>query len=47
MYIYLRWTEDMEYASAVANKLNVPLEAIPMQKEYFELVTNEAIREVI
>lgn len=40
------WEEDLAYVRAVTDKLGVPLEIVPLQKEYWEKVVAEAIREV-
>ncbi|MGB4833709.1 MAG: tRNA 2-thiouridine(34) synthase MnmA [Candidatus Moraniibacteriota bacterium] len=40
------WEEDLAYVRAVAEKLGVSLEIVPLQKEYWEYVVAEAIREV-
>jgi tRNA-specific 2-thiouridylase len=40
------WEEDLEYVRAVTKQLGVPLEIIPLQKEYWERVVTEAINEV-
>ena len=39
------WEEDWEYASAVARQCGVPLEAVSMQKEYFEQVVGHTVAE--
>lgn len=40
------WEEDLAHVRAVANQLGVPIEVVPLQKEYWERVVAEAIREV-
>ncbi|MFA9262582.1 MAG: tRNA 2-thiouridine(34) synthase MnmA [Undibacterium sp.] len=40
------WEEDLAYVRSVTKQLGVPLEIIPLQKEYWEHVVAEAIREV-
>lgn len=40
------WEEDLAYVRAVTEKLGVPLEIVPLQKEYWERVVAEAISEV-
>ena len=40
------WEEDLAYVRAVTEKLGVPLEIVPLQKEYWEKVVKEAINEV-
>ena len=40
------WEEDLAVVRAVTTKLSVPLEVVPLQKEYWERVVAEAIREV-
>lgn len=40
------WEEDLAYVRAVTKQLGVPLEIIPLQKEYWERVVVEAIQEV-
>jgi tRNA-specific 2-thiouridylase len=40
------WEEDLAYVRAVTEKLGVPLEIVPLQKEYWEYVVAEALREV-
>ncbi len=40
------WEEDLSYARAVCEKLNVPLEVIPLQKEYRDRVIAYTIAEV-
>lgn len=40
------WEEDLAYVRAVTNQLAVPLEIVPLQKEYWERVVAEAINEV-
>lgn len=32
------WEEDWAYAEAVCRQANVPLEAVPLQKEYWDQV---------
>ena len=39
------WEEDWDYASKVASHCNVPLEAISMQREYFDLVVGHTVVE--
>lgn len=40
------WEEDLEYVRGVTEKLNVPLEIVPFQKEYWERVVAYTIDEV-
>lgn len=40
------WEEDLAYVRAVTAKLDVPLEVVPLQKEYWERVVKTAIDEV-
>jgi len=40
------WQTDLRYARAVCGQLDVPLEIIPLQSEYFDLVVEHAIREL-
>jgi tRNA-specific 2-thiouridylase len=40
------WEEDLSYARAVCEQIDVPLEIIPLQKEYFEEVVSYTIAEV-
>ncbi len=40
------WQEDLAYAQAVCDQLNVPLHVIPLQKEYWERVVAYTIAEV-
>lgn len=40
------WEEDLKYVRAVTEQLSVPLEIVPLQKEYWEKVVEEMVREV-
>ena len=40
------WEEDLTYARAVCNVLDVPLDAVPLQREYYERVVSYAIEEL-
>lgn len=40
------WEEDLAYVRAVTEQLGVPLEIVPLQKEYWERVVQSAIDEV-
>lgn len=40
------WQEDLGFVEAVCSKLNVPLEVVNLQKEYFDRVVSYAIAEV-
>lgn len=40
------WQEDLDYAQRVCDKLNVPLEVIPMQQEYHNKIVAYTIKEV-
>lgn len=40
------WEEDLKYVEQICDKLNVPLEIVPLQKEYWQRVVAEAITEV-
>lgn len=39
------WEEDLKYATDTCSHLNVPLEVIPLQKEYFDYVVRYTIKE--
>ena len=40
------WEDDLKYARAVCEKLDVPLEVIPLQREYYEKVVSYTISEL-
>ena len=40
------WQEDLTYARAVCEQLGVPLEIVPLQKEYWERVVHHTIAEL-
>lgn len=40
------WEEDLNYVQKVCEQLNVPLQILNLQKEYFDLVVSYAIAEV-
>jgi tRNA-specific 2-thiouridylase len=40
------WEEDLKYARAVCEQVEVPLEIIPLQNEYWDTVVNYTIEEV-
>jgi tRNA-specific 2-thiouridylase len=40
------WEEDLDYAQKACDKLNVPLQVIPLQKEYWSRVVSYTIAEV-
>ena len=40
------WAEDLDYAQKVCDKLDVPLENIPMQQEYHDKIVAYTIKEV-
>lgn len=40
------WEEDLEYARAVCNQLNVPLKVINMQREYYDTVVDYTLTEL-
>ncbi len=40
------WEEDLEFVRAVTTQLQVPLEIVPLQKEYWERVVSSSIEEV-
>jgi len=40
------WEEDLKYVREICEQLEVPLEVVPMQKEYFDTVVNYTIEEV-
>ncbi len=40
------WEEDLTYVEKVCDELKVPLEIVPLQKEYWQRVVKEAIEEV-
>lgn len=40
------WNEDLEYIKAVCQKLDVPLEVVPLQEEYWSRVVSYTISEV-
>ena len=37
------WEDDLKYARAVCHQLQVPLEVIPLQSEYWQLVVEETV----
>ncbi len=40
------WEEDLEYARGVCSQLNVPLEVLPLQNEYWETVVTYTLTEI-
>lgn len=40
------WEEDLKYVNTVCEKANVPLEVIPLQREYFDEVVRYTIDEI-
>ncbi len=40
------WSQDLSYVTKVCEKLNVPLQIIPLQKEYWKEVVNYTIDEI-
>jgi tRNA-5-taurinomethyluridine 2-sulfurtransferase len=40
------WEDDLNYASGVCKQLNVPLEIVPLQTEYWESVVTYTIEEI-
>lgn len=40
------WEEDLAYVRAVADRAGVPLEVVPLQREYFDRVVSYAIAEL-
>ena len=40
------WEEDLEYVRSLCDQLGVPLEIIPLQKEYHERVISYALSEI-
>ncbi len=40
------WEEDLSYAHAVCNQINVPLEVVPLQNEYWDYVVSYTISEI-
>ncbi|PIR55234.1 tRNA 2-thiouridine(34) synthase MnmA [Candidatus Peregrinibacteria bacterium CG10_big_fil_rev_8_21_14_0_10_36_19] len=40
------WEEDLSYVRQICDELQIPLEVVPMQKEYFETVVAYTIKEV-
>jgi tRNA (5-methylaminomethyl-2-thiouridylate)-methyltransferase len=40
------WEEDLHYARAVCDRLDIPLEVVPLQAEYLDRVVNVAIAEL-
>jgi tRNA (5-methylaminomethyl-2-thiouridylate)-methyltransferase len=40
------WDEDISYARAVCQQLNVPLEIVPLQKEYHDIVVAYTIQQI-
>lgn len=40
------WQEDLDYAQKVCDKLNVPLQVVSLQKEYWDNVVNYTIAEI-
>jgi tRNA-specific 2-thiouridylase len=39
------WKEDLQYVEKICEKLSVPLEVVPMQKEYFDNVVSYLVSE--
>ena len=40
------WEEDMNYANAVCDQLNIPLRVLPLQNEYWDMVVSYTISEI-
>lgn len=40
------WQEDLKYVEEVCAELNIPLEIVNLQKEYWQQVVSEAVKEV-
>lgn len=40
------WEEDLQYCQAVCDKLNVPLEVVPLTEQYWDKVVTHCIEEV-
>lgn len=40
------WEEDLKYVREICERARVPLEVVPMQKEYFETVVDYVLKEV-
>ncbi|NIS38966.1 tRNA 2-thiouridine(34) synthase MnmA, partial [Candidatus Saccharibacteria bacterium] len=40
------WEEDLQYVRAVCEQLDVPLEVLPLQTEYWDLVISYTIDEI-
>ena len=40
------WDDDLKYVKEVCEKLDIPLEVVPMQREYFDEVVSYTINEV-
>jgi tRNA-5-taurinomethyluridine 2-sulfurtransferase len=40
------WDTDLRYTRAICKQLNVPLEIVPLQRQYFNIVVEHAIREL-
>ena len=40
------WEEDLEYARAVCEQAGVPLEVVPLQREYYERVVSYTVEEL-
>ena len=40
------WQEDLDYAQAVCAQIGVPLEIVPLQKEYYETVVSYTLKEI-
>ena len=40
------WQEDLHYAGAVCEKLGIPLDVVPLQKEYWQRVVHHTIAEL-
>jgi tRNA-specific 2-thiouridylase len=40
------WDTDLQYTRAICEQLNVPLEIVPLQRQYFDIVVEHAIREL-
>ena len=40
------WQEDLDYAAAVCQQLDIPLQVLPLQQEYYDYVVNYTIEEL-
>jgi tRNA (5-methylaminomethyl-2-thiouridylate)-methyltransferase len=40
------WDTDLQYTRAICKQLGVPLEIVPLQRQYFDIVVEHAVREL-